>query len=164
VYRLINAGSVEDQMLDRIRRKLFLSVKVMGGSDGSSNGENSTLGSTELMDILRKGSSALCRSDDDLNLQKFLDADIEAILESSRSREGARNAKMKQEHKIELKDEPDGETAEKLLGDAEAEEPALLSGIAQVRCRLFEGKMVPRAQENKGIGKAGVYLTILACN
>jgi len=104
------------------------------------------------MDILRKGSSALSRSDDGLDLQKFLDADIEAILENSRSREGARDAKMKQEFKTELKDEPDGEAAEKLLKKAEEEERILLSGIAQVRCRLFEGKMILQAQENKAIG------------
>jgi SWI/SNF-related matrix-associated actin-dependent regulator of chromatin subfamily A member 5 len=150
VYRLINAGSVEDQMLDRIRRKLFLSVKVMGGSDNSSADESSSLGSTELMDILRKGSSALSRSDNGLDLQKFLDADIETILENSRSREGARDAKIKREYKTEIKDEFDGETVEKLLKSAEEEERALLSGIATVRCRLFEGKMVP--QNNKAIG------------
>jgi hypothetical protein len=85
-----------------------------------------------------------------LDLQKFSDANIEAILENSRSREGARDAKMKQEHKTELKDEPGSET---LLKNAEEEERALLSGIAQVRCRLFEGKMIPRVQGNKAIGK-----------
>jgi SWI/SNF-related matrix-associated actin-dependent regulator of chromatin subfamily A member 5 len=133
-------------MLDRIRRKLFLSVKVMG-SDNPSTTENSTLRSSELMDILRRGSSALSDSNDGMDLVHFLDSKIADILEYSRSREEVRVAKMKQE----VKGEPDAEIDESLLKDVEEEEKRLLSGIAQVRCRLFEGKMVNRAKDNKDI-------------
>jgi len=136
-------------MLDRIRRKLFLSVKVMA-SDNSAAAEGSTLGSSELMDILRKGSSALSSVDGGMDLAQFLDANIEEIVNESRSREQVREAKIKQECKIEVQDNHD---VEKLLKDAEEEEKKLLSGVAQVKCRLFEGKVVNRAKDNKGIAK-----------
>ena len=135
-------------MLDRIRRKLFLSVKVMGGSDNPSS-DNSQLGRSEVLDILRKGSSALSRSDDGMSLGRFLDASITDILNDSRSRENIRDAKMKKEVDTggsSMTTEID----EKLLVDAEAEERALLSGVAQVQSRLFEGKVVQN-QNNKQI-------------
>ncbi|KAH7906758.1 P-loop containing nucleoside triphosphate hydrolase protein [Hygrophoropsis aurantiaca] len=150
VYRLICRGSVEDQMLDRIRRKLFLSLKVMGSSETQSNESSDTqLKTAELMDILRRGSSALSRSDDGMNLTRFLDAGIEEIIEDSREKEGVRDAKMKQELDG-VKDEP---VDEKLLLDADEEERKLLSGIAQVQSRLFEGKVVARSQDNSQIAK-----------
>ncbi|EGO28787.1 hypothetical protein SERLADRAFT_434683 [Serpula lacrymans var. lacrymans S7.9] len=143
VYRLICQGSVEDQMLDRIRRKLFLSIKIMSSSETSSNEDNTQLGTSELMDILRKGSSALSRSDEAMDLGRFLSSPIGDILNASRTREGARDAKIKQEIGS-VKQEVD----EMLLHDAEEEERRLLSGIAQVQSRLFEGKVIHRTQDN----------------
>ena len=150
VYQLICRGSVEDQMLDRIRRKLFLSVKVMN-SDTSASAKGSTLGSTELLDILRKGSSALSNVEDGMDLAQFLDAGIEEILSESRSRENMRETKIKHElGDSKIDNEADDE---RLLKDAQEEESRLLSGIAQVKCRLFEGKVVNRVQDNKDIAK-----------
>ncbi|KIM89720.1 hypothetical protein PILCRDRAFT_812522 [Piloderma croceum F 1598] len=149
VYRLICRGSVEDQMLDRIRRKLFLSVKVMGGTDNPTNSDNSQLGRSDILDILRKGSSALSRADDGMGLARFLDAPIRDILSESRSREGIRDAKLKKELNNDGSDMK-AEIDEKLLVDAEAEERALLSGVAQVQSRLFEGKVVQN-KNNKEI-------------
>ncbi|KAK7014441.1 hypothetical protein VNI00_019360 [Paramarasmius palmivorus] len=149
VYRLICGGSVEDQMLDRLRRKLFLSAKLMGlDNTGSNNGTDDTsMGAGELMDILRKGSSALVHGGGGIGLAKFLAAPITDILEASKAREDARDAKIKQElGGGELKEE----ATEQLVHDAEEEEKRLLSGIAQVRCRLFEGKMV---EHGKGVKK-----------
>jgi SWI/SNF-related matrix-associated actin-dependent regulator of chromatin subfamily A member 5 len=134
-------------MLDRIRRKLFLSLKIMGSADGSSSSENMNMGSNELMNILRKGSSVLAASDVGMNLARFLEADLLDILEESRSLEKSRDAKIKQELKVEG---TNGEN-EKLLLDADEEERRLLSGVAQVQSRLFEGKVVQRAQNNSDI-------------
>jgi SWI/SNF-related matrix-associated actin-dependent regulator of chromatin subfamily A member 5 len=123
-------------MLDRLRRKLFLSVKVMGAENYSAGSDNSTLKAKELMDILRKGSSALSRSDDGIDFSRFLNAGIEEILNASRTHENMRDAKVKQELSVgDVEDEA-------LLRDAEAEELKLLSGVAQVQSRLFEGQMV----------------------
>jgi len=135
-------------MLDRIRRKLFLSMKIIG-SDNPSTSENASLCSGELIDILRKGSSALTRSDGGMDLTRFLDTNIAEILDFSRSREDARDAKIKHDLTAETKE--DAEVDGKLLQDAEEAERQLLSGVAQVRCRLFEGKMVHRAQNNQQI-------------
>jgi SWI/SNF-related matrix-associated actin-dependent regulator of chromatin subfamily A member 5 len=122
-------------MLDRLRRKLFLSVKVMGAENDSAGSDNS-LKAKELMDILRKGSSALSRSDDGMDFSRFLNAGIEEILNASRTRENIRDAKVKQELSV-------GDIEDKaLLRDVEAEELKLLSGVAQVQSRLFEGQMV----------------------
>ena len=143
VYRLICRASVEDQMLDRIRRKLFLSVKLMGTSNTCDSSYHANMGSHELMDILRKGSSALNSVDDEMNLGRFLNASIHEILELSRQRESARDAKMRKELSAET-DVND----ERLVVDAEAEQRKLLSGVAQVRSRLFEGKLVKRGDNS----------------
>ena len=137
-------------MLDRIRRKLFLSVKVMGGSDNPGSSENNNqLGRSEVMEILRKGSSALSQGGG-MDLSQFLDAPIAQILEFSKEKESARDAKIKQELKTE--GGMDFEFDQKLLVDAEEEERTLLSGVAQVHSRLFEGQVV-KSGNNKEIAE-----------
>ncbi len=112
----------------------------------SSSSENASLGLTELKDILRKGSSALSSSDDDMNLGRFLDASISDILDLSRAREDARDAKLK------LNTGEDKFAVSKdLVLSAEEEERQLLSGIAQVKCRLFEGNVVEKAKHVENI-------------
>ncbi|KAJ3928587.1 MAG: SNF2 family N-terminal domain-containing protein [Lentinula lateritia] len=151
VYRLICGGSVEDQMLDRIRRKLFLSVKIMGSDNPtSSSSETSDMSSGALLDILRKGSSALLPGAE-MKLSKFIQAPIAEILSLSKAREDARDAKLEQTLQT-AKGNPDVH-AQQLLKDAEDEEQRLLSGAAQVRCHLFEGQMLERgtSSSNKQI-------------
>jgi SWI/SNF-related matrix-associated actin-dependent regulator of chromatin subfamily A member 5 len=83
-------------MLDRIRRKLFLSLKVIGSTEVSPS-EDSTLGTSELMDMLRRGSSALSTDGDEMTLAKFLKAPIEDILEVSRKMDKVKETKVKSE-------------------------------------------------------------------
>ncbi|KAJ3971049.1 SNF2 family N-terminal domain-containing protein [Lentinula raphanica] len=155
VYRLICGGSVEDQMLDRIRRKLFLSVKIMGSDNVGSSAsvsETPTMTSDALMDILRKGSSALLPGSE-MELGKFIEAPIAEILALSKAREEARDTKMEQTLRTEdeshpAQGSPDPHT-QQLLRDAEEEERRLLSGAAQVRCRLFDGRMLERAGSSR---------------
>ncbi|KAI0312359.1 P-loop containing nucleoside triphosphate hydrolase protein [Amylostereum chailletii] len=144
VYHLICAGSVEDQMLDRIRRKLFLSLKVMGSDTPSSESDSTALKTDDLMSILRRGTGALADGQTGMELNQFLHASIGQILAESNAREGLRETKLKKE----VKAEPEGEMDPKLLADAEEEERRLMSGVAQVHSRLFEGKIVQRAKEN----------------
>ncbi|KAL0953043.1 hypothetical protein HGRIS_007245 [Hohenbuehelia grisea] len=159
VYRLICRGSVEDQMLDRIRRKLFLSLKVMG-SDNLTSSEGPSLRSSELLDILRKGSSVLASDGSactGMDLTTFLKSDIADILEASRASERARVAKMRQELQSESESKPQlgevktEENSEQLVRDAEEEERRLLSGVAQVSCRMFDGKVIQKVKDNKDI-------------
>ncbi|KAJ6623193.1 P-loop containing nucleoside triphosphate hydrolase protein [Mycena sp. CBHHK59/15] len=148
VYRLICRASVEDQMLDRIRRKLFLSAKIIGGEAGGENrGDGMGLGGGELMAVLRRGSSALEHSDDGMDLAHFRTASLAEILAVSRAREDVHDARVKHELQIKVED------GAALLRSAEEEERELLSGVAKVRCRLFEGQMVKRAESTKDIAK-----------
>ncbi|THG99187.1 hypothetical protein EW026_g3115 [Hermanssonia centrifuga] len=147
VYRLICQGSVEDQMLDRLRRKLFLSLKIMGSDNSNPDKETAAMKTNEVMDILRKGSSALSRTDNGLKLSDFVNAPIGHILQLSRERDGARAAKLNKELGNGSKEEDE----ERLLMDAEEEEKKLLTGVAQVQSRLFEGKVVQRTRGNKDI-------------
>ena len=155
MYRLICRGSVEDQMLDRIRRKLFLSLKVIGSAEVSPS-EDSSLGATELLDILRRGSSALSTEGDEMTFAKFLKAPIEDILEVSRKMDKIKDTKVKSvlpaDHVSEVKTE-DGMDAQ-VLRDVEEEERRLLKGIALVQSRLFEGKLVQKGSGNKDIAMA----------
>ncbi|KAH8093223.1 P-loop containing nucleoside triphosphate hydrolase protein [Cristinia sonorae] len=147
VYRLICQGSVEDQMLDRIRRKLFLSVKIMGSSNDSTDPTSDTEGTnssvSELMDILRRGSSSLMMGGGGMSLRHFLKADIKEILRTSKERDDARVMKMKKEMGD---DDAAGQDTAIAQRRWEEEEQELLSGVAQVQSRLFEGKVVQRAK------------------
>ncbi|KAK0200570.1 P-loop containing nucleoside triphosphate hydrolase protein [Desarmillaria ectypa] len=136
-------GSVEDQMLDRLRRKSILTLKIM---EGDSSSENASLRPNELKGILRKGSSALSSSNDHMNLDRFLDAYISDIVGASRVREDARDAEMKQNA-----GENDSAAAKGLVLSAEEEERQLLSGMAQVKCRLFEGNVVEKGKHVEDI-------------
>lgn len=121
----------------------------MSSQSDASEEQATALKTHELMSILRKGSSAISRADGDgLSLPEFLDAPIESILQASRSRDDMRALKMRKDLGDNIKQEED----QKLLLDAEEEEKRLLSGIAQVQSRLFEGKVVQRVQKaNKDI-------------
>ncbi|KAJ7757542.1 P-loop containing nucleoside triphosphate hydrolase protein [Mycena metata] len=151
VYRLVCRASVEDQMLDRIRRKLFLSAKIIGleagggggGGDGGGEGESGPqggVGGSELMSILRRGSSALTRSDDDMDITQFRAASLREILEVSEARTTVHDARVK--HELKIEDAP-----EEVLKSAEEEERELLSGVARVQSYLFEGTMLERTKE-----------------
>ncbi|KAJ7146309.1 P-loop containing nucleoside triphosphate hydrolase protein [Mycena epipterygia] len=144
VFRLICRASVEDQMLDRIRRKLFLSAKIIGGEDSAQNGatHEGGLGGSELMSVLRRGSSALTHSDDGMDLARFRSASLQEILDVSRAREDVHDARIKHELKIEVEGADEGA----LLRSAEEEEKELLSGVAKVQSYLFEGTVLQRSK------------------
>ncbi len=108
----------------------------MESSAGASAGSEVNLGLNELRDILRKGSSAL--SDTGMSLKQFLDAPISEILDASREREIARDAKAQADEGANVEEG-------KVLS-AEEEERQLLSGVAQVKTRLFEGRLVQKAK------------------
>lgn len=126
----------------------------MGSDNPSSSSDSPGMSSGALMDILRKGSSALLPGTE-MELSQFIQAPIAEILGTSKAREEARDAKMLQslqdsvgnvkteEGDIKIED-PDTH-AVKLLKEAEEEEQRLLSGAAQVRCRMLEGRELERA-------------------
>ena len=146
-------------MLDRIRRKLFLSLKVIGSAEVSPS-EDSSLGAGELMDILRRGSSALSTDGDEMTLAKFLKAPIEDILEVSRKMDKVKDTKIKSElpvdqvNKVKAEEGMDAGLDRLALRDVEEEEMRLLKGIALVQSRLFEGKVIQKGSGNKDIARA----------
>jgi SWI/SNF-related matrix-associated actin-dependent regulator of chromatin subfamily A member 5 len=109
-------------------------------TDAAGDSETVSLGRSELMNILRKGTGALS-TDDGMDLDSFRNASLSQILEASKSREDARMAKMK-------KDLHGDEVDRKLLLDAEEEERRLLAGVTRVSSRLFEGKIVNANQKS----------------
>lgn len=128
-------------MLDRIRRKLFLSLKVMttnpssGAKETEENAQQFKM--NELMSILRKGTSVISREETGFDFARFMNAPIDAILAESRAREGVRDARMKKELGTEGGatdvSAANPEESGKLLENAEEEERRLLSGVAQFR-------------------------------
>ncbi len=132
-------------MLDRLRRKLFLSVKLMGAdSHASGDQDGPSLGEKELIEILRRGSSALDSSDDDMSFDAFMNANWETILDVSRKRQEVREAKMEKD----VGGDVSSEGVADRLALAEEEERKLLSGVARVRTRIFEGKMIDRPSDS----------------
>lgn len=146
MYRLICQGSVEEQMLERIRRKLFLSMKVMDSDNPASDERNLAFRTTELLKILRKGSSALSNDNNSMDLAQFVEASIQDILAVSRERDDVHIARVKHQEGM-----AEGTVDQKILDDMEDEERRLLAGVAQVQSRLFEGKVVHQANDNKQI-------------
>lgn len=145
-------------MLDRIRRKLFLSLKVIGSTEVSPS-EDPALGTKELMNILRRGSSALSTDGDEMTLAKFLKAPIEDVLEVSRKMDKVKETKIKSElqvdqvSEVKAEDGLDAGLDQQALRDVEEEEMRLLNGIALVQSRLFEGKVVQKGSGNKDIAR-----------
>jgi SWI/SNF-related matrix-associated actin-dependent regulator of chromatin subfamily A member 5 len=141
------------RQLDRLRRKLYLSLKVMGSTDGSTTDDKAgQLGTSEVMDILRKGSSALAAEspagEPSAEFEAFLAAPIAEILAASRAKDTARDMRARADAGADLNvgaaevmnaQPADAEAARRA---AEEEEAALLRGVAQVQSRLFEGRVV----------------------
>ncbi|KAK7063732.1 ISWI chromatin-remodeling complex ATPase ISW2 [Favolaschia claudopus] len=157
VFRLICRGSVEDQMLDRLRRKLFLAAKIIGVESAGQSGDDGTHGGavgSELLSILRRGSSALTCAEDGMDITRFRAASLQEILDASRVRDDVHNAKVKHDLNIPVKEE-EGAAEGALLRSAEEEERALLSGVARVQSYLFEGELLTRAKASSSSSGGG---------
>ncbi|KAJ7837384.1 hypothetical protein B0H14DRAFT_3460173 [Mycena olivaceomarginata] len=83
-------------------------------------------------------------------LARFRGASLQEILDVSRARDTVHAAQVKHELNMEVVGEGGGaEEEEALLRSVEEEERALLSGVARVQSRLFEGALVERAKAPK---------------
>lgn len=136
-----------DYTHQRLRRKLYLSVKVMSSDSQQNANMDPALKTHELMQILRKGTSVLARweaDSADKGLSAFLSAPIGEILARSKQQENLRDFKIKCEVGEAMEDE-------KLEVDLAEEEQKLLSGIVQVQTRLFEGKH--HEKDNRALAK-----------
>lgn len=101
VYKLCTQGTVEEQMMGRIRKKLYLSTKIiesmrnihsMEGKSSKKRKSTRTgteddtphLGKSELMSLVRRGASTLTHPEVDVN--EMLEWDWETALENCKDR------------------------------------------------------------------------------
>lgn len=148
IYRLITQGTVEEQMMGRIRKKLYLSAKVTeamrdihtqtssAGLNGDTEDNLPTLSTNQLMALVRSGSRAIARPE--IDPTEMLQWDWETTIQKCRDYQ----EKMETENKEGISDE----TAE--------EERRWLSEMERVETRVFEGKRHEKSTDsNKDIAK-----------
>lgn len=148
VYRLITQGTVEEQMMGRIRKKLYLSAKVTESmrdihtqTSSAGLGDDAedclpTLSTGQLMALVRSGSRAIARPE--IDPAEMLKWDWETTIQKCRDYQ----VKMETESKEGVSDQ----TAE--------EERRWLSEMERVEARVFEGKRHEKSIEsNRDIAK-----------
>ncbi|GAA5924215.1 hypothetical protein JCM10213_004524 [Rhodosporidiobolus nylandii] len=157
VYRFVTQDSVEDQMLSRIRKKLYLSAKIMdsmrnateGGTDATNeldqtaDEEAPKMSRGELAAILRGGTGALAArwetegggSTDAFTA--FRAATFSDICERGRKRDENKDVAIK----LDLGEEVSEEELERRRKEEEEAERLLLEGREAVQSRKFGGKL-----------------------
>ena len=150
VYKLCTQGTVEEQMMGRIQKKLYLSVKVtesmrnvntastpMGTNKGpggriieATDDDMPQMDTNQLMSLVRRGAQALAHPELDVN--EMLGWDWPTMLEK-------------------CKDKPaDIHVSEQTKTDAkvkEEDEKAWLSQMEQVESRVFQGRRYTKEKE-----------------
>ncbi|WPH04552.1 SWI/SNF chromatin remodeling complex component [Acrodontium crateriforme] len=146
IYKICSQGTVEEQMMGRIRKKLYLSAKITESmrnihtveTKGKKRKRESTvlnneddaphLDASQLKSLLRKGASTLARPA--MDVEEMLSWDFDTMIEK-------------------LKDNADDPTIANAGGEAESEtnEQNWLNSMEKVECCLFEGKKHHRSLE-----------------
>jgi len=137
VYKLCTQGTVEEQMMGRIRKKLYLSAKITEtmrnkygkdiSLDGSSAqvGELPDLGTNQLKSLVRRGAQTL--SHPEIDVTEMLSWDLDTMMQMCRDR-----------------------PADPLqTSNTEVDEDKWLSMIEQVQCAVFDGKRYQRKLNKK---------------
>lgn len=152
VYKLCTQGTVEEQMMGRIQKKLYLSAKVTesmrdlhlqsaskpkkrgpGGKTKDEDDEMPSLGTGELMSIMRRGAQTLARPELDVN--EMLGWDWATMLDKCKDRPADIYVAEQTQAGVSVKEE---------------DEKEWLSRIEQVESRIFQGKKHNKVQESKG--------------
>ncbi|KAJ3052145.1 hypothetical protein HK097_006842, partial [Rhizophlyctis rosea] len=129
VYRLISEGTVEEQMLTRIQKKLYLSEKVtadLHDPNSSDDSTNITMSKNQLMSVLRLGAKAVAR--DSTDFEDFMKTEIDEILEKSRAHQKSVDEGLEKRE------------------ESKEEEKFVLEGMEAVRCAVWEGKKIDRTK------------------
>jgi SWI/SNF-related matrix-associated actin-dependent regulator of chromatin subfamily A member 5 len=157
VYKLVSQGTVEEQMMGRIQKKLYLSAKVteamedihtkFGSLPGKGKGKRSSnstsddnmpqLSTSQLMSLVRRGASAVSRPE--INVSEMLSWDWETTV-------------------AKCKDQPADISVKKdIVQDAkldEEEEKKWLTEMERVESSIFDGKkLAKRTASNKDIAQ-----------
>ena len=148
VYKLCTQGTVEEQMLGRIQKKLYLSTKVTESmrdihyeassklnipGDKLAEEDMPQLGTSELMSLVRRGAQALAHPELDVN--EMLGWDWPTVLEKCKD----------QPADIHLPGLQTGATVK------EEDERNWLSQVEQVESRIFQGKKHSKVKQTSSL-------------
>ena len=150
VYKLCTQGTVEEQMMGRIQKKLYLSAKVTEsmrdihststkhkkGRINAIDDENvPQLGTGQLMSLVRRGAQAL--SHPELNVDEMSSWDWQTTLEKCKDKPADIHVSQQTQENTVVKEE---------------DEQKWLSQMEQVESRVFQGKKYSRERDIGGYG------------
>lgn len=150
VYKLCTQGTVEEQMMGRIQKKLYLSAKVTeslpstftesakkkkGRASTAADEDMPQLDTSQLMSLVRRGAQALAHPEIDVN--EMLGWDWPTMLEKCRDKPAD----------IHLSEQTQVDAVVK-----EEDERKWLSQMEHVESRVFQGKQYSRQKEISGYG------------
>lgn len=157
IYRLVTQGTVEEQMMGRIRKKLYLSAKVTesmrdihtstssAGLTSADEDNGPTLSTGQLMSLVRSGSRAIARPE--IDPAEMLKWDWETTIKKCRDYADQLAA-------TEAKAEDGVSAAE--------EEQRWLSEMERVETRVFEGRSVGKSSTPDGSNDAATSNSAIA--
>jgi SWI/SNF-related matrix-associated actin-dependent regulator of chromatin subfamily A member 5 len=146
IYKLCTQGTVEEQMMGRIRKKLYLSAKITESmrnihseqavekTKEKAKGRPSLaedmpqMDTSQLMTLVRRGAQTLSHPDIDVN--EMVSWDLETMMEKCR-------------------DKPADALASEAL-HSDADEEKWLSVMERVECAVLDGKRIHRQLDAKG--------------
>ncbi|KAF1993674.1 hypothetical protein P154DRAFT_625278 [Amniculicola lignicola CBS 123094] len=150
IYKLCTQGTVEEQMMGRIRKKLYLSAKITESmrnihSEQGVNGKgvNSTtddmpqLDTTQLKSLVRRGAQTL--SHPEINVTEMLSWDLQTMLQKCRDKPTDPHVNAE--------------------GSTEVDEEKWLSAMERVECAVFDGKRYQRKLDD-GTSKANILVDV----
>lgn len=149
IYKLCTQGTVEEQMMGRIRKKLYLSAKITESmrnihSEQAPKGKDKTVGrpslgddmpqmdTSQLMTLVRRGAQTL--SHPDIDATEMVSWDLETMMEKCR-------------------DKPADVTLSQAV-QSEDDEEKWLSVMEHVECAIFDGKRYQRQLDDKANASA----------
>lgn len=139
IYKLCTQGTVEEQMMGRIRKKLYLSAKItesmrnIHGEQTPTKGKKAItddmpqMDSTQLKTLIRRGAQTL--SHPEIDVTEMLSWDLSTMMAKCR-------------------DNPADETTAIGAQHSEADEEKWLSVMERVECAVFDGKRFQRQRED----------------
>ena len=152
VYKLCTQGTVEEQMMGRIQKKLYLSAKVTEsmrdihsksatkskkGPGGrlveTAEDDMPQLDTTQLMSLVRRGAQALTRPE--LDVDEMLSWDFSTMLEKCKDRPADIHVAEQTQAGVSVKEE---------------DEKEWLAQIEHVEARVFDGKKHIKVRESNG--------------
>ncbi|KAF3905072.1 hypothetical protein AA313_de0208683 [Arthrobotrys entomopaga] len=153
VYKLVTQGTVEEQMIGRIQKKLYLSAKVtesmrdIHGSTSRAPGANPTeeeddapkFTMNQLMTLVRRGAQAIARPE--IDPKEMMGWDWDTMLEKCKN------------YTVVDHDGDDNNEDEAVKQEREEE---WLNTIEKVETRVFEGKKMGKEEMVKAASEAGL--------